>query len=87
MNDWTSPLRIRAHIKTNDLRYKVKLSNVIDSGGLPYYEGEYVVIPRKVEQSLATKNKAMNDDVVVRAINRADVVNVGGGLTVTIGFE
>lgn len=87
MNDWTSPLRIRAHIKTNELRYKIKLSNVIDSGGLPSYTGDYVVIPRKVEQSLATKNKAMDDDVVVRAINRADVVNVGGGLTVTIGFE
>lgn len=87
MNDWTNPLRIRAHIRTNELRYKIKLSNVIDSGGLPPYSGSYVVIPRKVEQTLATINKAMEDNVVVHAINRADVENVGGGITVTIGFE
>ena len=56
-------------------------------GKLPYYEGAYEVTPRKVEQVLATKNKSMSDNVTVFSIPYAEVSNLGGGLTATIGIE
>lgn len=56
-------------------------------GKLPYYEGTYEVTPRKVEQILATKNKSMSDNVTVFSIPYAEVSNLGGGLTATIGIE
>lgn len=49
------------------------------------YEGDYVVIPKFVEQVLPTKNKTMQDDMVVKEIPTAEVSNPAGGLTLTIG--
>lgn len=57
------------------------------SGRLPYYTGEYVVDPRKVAQTLETKNKSMRDDVVVNEIFYSEVGNLGGGNTAYIGME
>lgn len=57
------------------------------SGRLPYYTGEYVVDPRKVEQVLETKNKSMRDDVTVNPIFYAETTNLSGGLTAVIGLE
>lgn len=63
----------------------------IEEGGggspLPYYDGEYSVVPRKIEQVLETKNKSMRDDVTIDPINYAEVTNPQGGKTATIGFE
>ena len=57
------------------------------SGRLPYYTGEYEVDPRKVEQTLETKNKSMKEDVIVHPIFYAETSNVSGGLTAVIGME
>lgn len=57
------------------------------SGRFPWYEGAYVVDPRKVEQTLETKNKSMRDDVTVNPIFYAETSNLGGGLTAVIGLE
>lgn len=57
------------------------------SGRFPYYTGEYVVDPRKVEQTLATANKSMRDDVTVNPIFYAETSNLGGGLTAVIGMD
>ena len=51
----------------------------------PYYTGEYVVIPKSYEQFLDTDNKILTDDVDVKEIPYAEVPNIQGGLTVTIG--
>lgn len=63
----------------------------IEEGGggspLPYYDGSYSVVPRKIEQVLETKNKSMRDDVTIDPINYAEVTNPQGGKTATIGFE
>lgn len=56
-------------------------------GKLPYYDGDYTVTPRKVEQVLATKNKSMYGNVTVLEIPYAEVTNPSGGLTATIGIE
>ena len=45
----------------------------IGSGGrLPNYEGSYSVTPKVYEQTLATKNKSMVDDVTVEEIPYSD---------------
>ncbi len=54
---------------------------------LPYYDGEYDVEPRKVEQTLETANKSMSEDVVINPIYYAETTNVGGGYTAIIGKE
>lgn len=51
------------------------------------YEGAYNVIPRKVQQTLPTKQRSMEEDLTVDAINYLEVANPQGGKTVTIGFE
>ena len=47
------------------------------------YEGPYEVIPKTVDQILATNKKRMTDDVTVTEIPYAEVSNVYG-TTVTI---
>ena len=57
------------------------------SGGkLPVYDGEYEVIPKIEEQSLATKNKSMTDDVHIQPIPYSEVSNTEGGVTVNIAY-
>ena len=57
------------------------------SGKLPYYTGDYEVDPRKVEQTLLTKNKSMREDVVIHPIFYQETSNISGGLTAVIGME
>ena len=54
-------------------------------GGL--YEGEYIVTPRTVEQTMPTKEKVMLEDVTIKAIPFYDVSNTSGGSTVYIANE
>lgn len=51
------------------------------------YTGDYVVVPRKIEQSLETADKLMIYDVTIEAINYSEVDNLSGGKTVNIGYE
>ena len=51
------------------------------------YTGDYVVVPRKIEQSLETSDKLMVYDVTIEAINYSEVDNLSGGKTVNIGYE
>ena len=54
---------------------------------LPYYEGDYIVDPRKVSQTLQTANKSMSADVTVNEIFYSEVGNLSGGNTAYIGME
>jgi len=56
-------------------------------GRLPWYLGDYEVDPRKVEQTLPTKNKSMREDVVIHPIFYQETSNLSGGLTAVIGLE
>ena len=56
-------------------------------GKLPYYNGDYVVDPRKVPQTLATQEMSMREDVVINEIYYAETSNLGGGYTAIIGME
>lgn len=48
------------------------------------YHGDYEVTPAINEQSLATKDKRMLDDVVIKEIPYAEVTNPAGGTTIII---
>lgn len=54
-------------------------------GGREKYTGSYEVTPRANEQTLATANKIMSNDVTVKEIPYAEVANPAGGTTVIIG--
>ena len=48
------------------------------------YEGEYSVTPKVEAQTMPTKDKAMAEDVTIKAIPYAEVTNLAKGKTVTI---
>ena len=50
-----------------------------------YYDGEYNVTPRLYEQTLATSNKVMRNDVSIYEIPVTSTTNPHGGKTVVIG--
>lgn len=50
----------------------------------PIYTGDYIVTPKVIEQTLATKDKKMIDDVTVLEIPFYETINVAGGNTVFI---
>lgn len=50
------------------------------------YDGAYDVTPSAYDQQiLATKDKLLTDDITVRVIPYAEVMNLSGGYTATIG--
>ncbi len=53
----------------------------------PEYEGPYEVTPRLVEQTLATTNRLMRQDVGIEAIPSFRTTNEGGGYTVVIAQD
>lgn len=60
-------------------------SNNNPSSNAEKYTGSYTVKPLVSEQTLATKDKVMTDDVTVLEIPYSEVSNNEGGCTVTIG--
>lgn len=71
----------------NNQEYLEFTIDATSGGQLPWYNGDYVVDPRKVEQTLETKFKSMRDDVTVNPIFYAETSNLSGGLTAVIGLE
>lgn len=86
-------MRMRTTIEPLKFSFKSDIQLIkfkIDANGggmLPYYEGDYVVEPRKVSQKLETAKKSMHNDVTVNSIFYEEVSNPQGGNTVTIGLE
>lgn len=84
----TNKERIQAH--NAELRDIIDIAESLPDagggGGIPC-EGDYIITPSVGEQTMATKNKMMADDVTVKAIPYFDVKNTTGGSTVYIGSE
>ena len=51
-----------------------------------FYDGEYVVIPKTVDQVLETEKKAMRYDLTVKEIPYMESDNLAGGRTITIAY-
>ena len=49
------------------------------------YEGDYDISPKFEDQTLPTKNKTLNADILVNAIKVSRVSNSTGGKTIYIG--
>ena len=64
------------------LSAKLNIENLVD---LEYYDGPYISVPNKFPQTYPTANKVMREDFVVDEIQYAQVTNISGGLTMTIG--
>lgn len=58
-----------------------------EGGRLPDYKGSYEVIPKLDDQVLATNNRSMTKDLVVKEVPVARVTNPSNGKTVTICAE
>jgi hypothetical protein len=54
-------------------------------GDYEFFDGPYEVKPTFENQTLKTKNMAMNDDVDIKPISVTKVSNQSGGNTVIIG--
>lgn len=57
----------------------------IDGALLPWYDGDYTVIPTARGLTLATAKKSMHEDVDVKPIPIGFVSNDAGGRTASIG--
>lgn len=51
------------------------------------YEGDYTVIPSRHEQTLATANKLLEQDIVIKEVPYSEVGNLAGGSTFYIAKE
>ena len=62
--------------------------NINPEKDMPTYNGNYIIIPKAYkEQILETKEKMMEDNVVVKKIPYYETSNVDGGETVYIAGE
>lgn len=57
------------------------------STALPDWGGPYSVTPRLAEQTLATTDHVMRDDLTVEGIPSYRTTNIGGGYTVVIAQD
>lgn len=55
------------------------------TGEYDVYEGDYIVTPKVVQQTLPTAQRLMQADVLIKEIPYAEVTNNVGGKTATIG--
>ena len=58
---------------------------VIEKITLPFYEGTCEVVPGISDRTLATANRSMAQDVIVKAIPYYTTTNLSGGYTAIIG--
>ncbi len=82
-------VEIKTSFVESDISISTEFSDVIEvvTSDVPYYEGDYTVIPLAEEEKiLETKNKLMSDDVTVKKVPIYSVDNEHGQ-TVSIGVE
>ena len=73
-------------VEENQLSFNIEEENITFNldlnyqviGGVPWYEGDYEVIPKTIPQTLETNNLRMHDDVFVHEIPYAETSNEYG---------
>lgn len=75
---------INLSVKSQENRITVEKASVVYMGGEPY-DGEYDVVPRLTQQILETKDKLLEQDLVIEKIPITSVSNQSGGNTIIIG--
>lgn len=51
-----------------------------------YYTGDYEVTPRMDEQTLATSDRLLTKDIIVKEVPYSEVKNEAGGTTINIAY-
>lgn len=70
------------------IKRKLSISGTLqkaETAGLSIYSGEYEVLPETEQQTLATSNKYLKEDVVIKSIPFYEVSNDHDGETIIIG--
>lgn len=83
MNETIIPVRLETDEALLSLDFGAV--NVLHEGALPAYEGPYEVHPTWQNQTLATREKRMTDDLLIYDIPLSETSNDAGGLTLNIG--
>lgn len=78
-------LSIRAALKNADALFATITQGPMMVTNCPDYEGEYEIRPAVYAQELETSAKRMKQNLLVQKIPYAEVTNIAGGTTVTIG--
>lgn len=69
----------------DDPNFNTSFGEIIQVGELPWYDGEYTVVPKAEEQTLPTGQTSMREDLTIQAIPYYEVSNPQNGKTVIIG--
>lgn len=70
----------------NELDLDFEIGSILSGDARPVYDGEHVITPKKdIQQTLETKDKRMNENVLVLEIPYSEVSNETGGTTAIIG--
>lgn len=65
--------------------FNLKLDVSYSGNVYEHYQGEYVISPKIHSQVMSTKDKVMDDDVLIKEIYINETENSSNGLTVQIG--
>lgn len=69
----------------DDCCFAIDFGELVEITSYEFYNGEYVITPLSIDQTLETRQKAMSDDLTVLAVPYTEVTNTSGGITVMIG--
>ena len=77
--DWELDIETEMSLSTVSYEFDVDLVCKIEGGSqYPEYHGQYVVIPKSVDQELETERKVMRRNVLVKEVPTYEVSNVKG---------
>ena len=72
-------------LKEKKETFNLKLDVGYSGNVYEHYEGEYVISPKIHSQVMSTKDKVMDDDVLIKEIYYNETENLSGGTTAQIG--
>lgn len=72
-------------LKEKKETFNLKLDVSYSGNVYEHYEGEYVISPKINSQVMSTKDKVMDDDVLIKEIYYNETENLSGGMTAQIG--
>lgn len=72
-------------LKERKQTFNLKLDIGYSGNVYEHYQGEYIISPKINSQIMSTKDKVMDDDVLIKEIYINETENSSNGLTVQIG--
>lgn len=77
--DWELDIETEMSLNMVSYEFEVDLMYKVEGGGqYPEYHGQYLVIPKSVDQELGTKDKVLKRNVLVKEVPTAETSNTKG---------